>query len=222
MNLNNVLARAQQMMLDENFNRDVERAARAAGGGSRRGASDNDFSMEEEALFGVSSGPSTSGYEMNPIPENVRYQQTDMSGVKILQEVAEPKDFSKSKLPKSILESFQKTPSPVDAFDINAIEAQLHYVDPAPTQVQQKPQVREQARPVQQPQYAAPQGGSIDYNYLKYIINECIKENMGKLNEGANMSDFRGMRITNGNVFQFIDTKGNLWEGQLKLKKKAK
>ena len=217
MNLNNVLARAQQMMLDENFQRDVERAARAAGGGSRRGGSPDDFSAEEEALFGVSSSPS---YAKNQLPENVNYKPVDMSGVKILRETAEPRDLSTSKLPKAILESFAKTPSPVDAFDVNAIEAQLQFVDePKP---QAKQQVREQARPQPVQQYAAPQNGGVDYNYLKYIINECIKENLkGTLNESVNGTDFRGMRIAPGNVIQFIDSKGNLYEGQLKLKKKA-
>lgn len=221
MNLNNVLARAQRMMLDEGFNRDVERAARAQRG---QGGGGDDFSAMEDAIFGVSSGPSTQGYQKVAIPDNVNYTQTpSMNGVKILQEVHEPRTKANSKLPTAVLESFEKTPSPVDAFDINAIESQLHFVDEAP-KPQQKQAIREQQRtaPVPpQPQYQA-QGGQIDYNYLKYIINECIKENLkGRLNESAQGGELRGMKISPGNKFQFLDSKGNLYEAELKLKKKA-
>lgn len=218
MNLNNVLAKAQRMMLDENFNRDVERAARAQRGQNNQ----DDFSAMEDAIFGVSS-PSTQGYGKVPIPENVNYTNTpSMQGVKIIKEVKEPKTMANSKLPAAILESFQKTPSPVDAFDIDTINAQLHFQEDTPVQQVAKQPVREQqVHQAQQPQYVPQGGGQIDYNYLKYIINECIKENMkGKLNESAG-GTIVGMKIAPGNKFQFLDSKGNLYEAQLTLKKKA-
>ena len=212
MNLNNILAKAQKMMLDENFNRQVEMAAAAQRGQS----TGDDFSAAEAELFGYSSTPT--GYAKNELPENVNYNrtQTGYDGVAIIQPVQEKRDMSTSKLPKAILESFEKTPSPVDAFDTGVIDtSQLNFLNT--DKPQQKQQIREQAPR----QTTVPQNSSIDYNYIKYLINEAIKENLNKLNESANVNNFRGMRIAPGNVFQFIDTKGNLYEGQLKLKKKA-
>lgn len=219
MNLNNILAKAQRMMMSEQFNRDVERAASVQRGGK---GSAEDLSAMEDAVFGMSSStPKPVGYDKVEIPENVRYQQTNYDGVKMLRETPEQRDMSNSKLPKAVLESFKKTPSPVEAFDINNIEKQLFFVEEPQQQqpVQQKQAVREQKAP-QQYQQQAPAGGGIDYNYIKYLINESIKENMnGQLNESAT-NGFKGMRIAPGNVIQFIDSKGNLYEGQLKLKKK--
>ncbi len=63
--------------------------------------------------------------------------------------------------------------------------------------------------------------GQIDYNYIKYLMESVIKENTNRLNESANVTTFRGMRIAEGNKFQFIDSKGNVYEGVLTLKKRA-
>ena len=123
--MNNVLAKAQRMILDENFNRDVERAASIQRGS--KGGSD-DFSAMEDALFGVSSGPSLAGYEKVAIPEDVRYSNnTDYSGVQLLRETPEqPRNMANSKLPKAIVESFSKVPSPIeDAYSPATIETAL-------------------------------------------------------------------------------------------------
>lgn len=207
-------------MLDESFNRQVEAAAAAHRGDKMPGM--NDFSAAEAELFGYSSAPS--GYEKNALPENVNYntKQVGYEGVQIIQPVQEKRDMSNSKLPKVILESFEKTPSPVDAFDMGVIDtSQLNNLNFAPQKPAQKQKINE-AVPQRVNAQPMPQAAGIDYNYLKYIINECIKENMsGMLNENAGMSNMKAMRIAAGNTFQFIDAKGNLWEGQLKLKKKA-
>ena len=75
---------------------------------------------------------------------------------------------------------------------------------------QQRGQIREQYAPQPQPQY---QTQGIDYNYLKFLINECIKENLNQLNESANLSS---LKMAGGNKIQFIDSKGNVYEGTLK------
>ena len=212
-NMNNVLAKAQRMILDENFNRDVERAASIQRGS--KGGSD-DFSAMEDALFGVSSGPSLAGYEKVAIPEDVRYSNnTDYSGVQLLRETPEqPRNMTNSKLPKAIVESFSKVPSPIeDAYSPATIETALQM---APKKAAP---VREEVQPKAQYQ---PQVGGVDYNYLKYIINECIKENLkGRLNESSG-GTLKGIKIGQGNVFEFMDSKGNIFEGQMKLKKRAK
>ncbi len=217
MDLTNVLAKAQRMMISEDFNNQVERAAAAHSGGKVKGGGSADIAGYEDALFGISSTPSIEGYEKNPIPENVKYQQSvDYSGVQLIQPRQQQVNTENSKLPKAILESFKKNPSPLNDLDNSAVAMLM-----ASGQMQTKPQVRETIQqPVSQPQATAPQsvGGGIDYNALKFIINECIQNALKeKLNEGV----VRGMKIGDGNVIQFLDSKGNLYEGQLKLKKKA-
>jgi len=221
MNLNNVLAKAQRMITSEQFNRDVERAASV----QRGGGGGEDFSAAEDALFGFSSGPSVVGYDKVAIPDDVRYNGTDFSGIQMLQEQPVQRDLSNSKLPKSILESFRKNPTPeMDDPTISLVEQVLRGNQPAKQAPVQKQQVREQAQRVQQPQYQQqpqPTAG-IDYNYLKYLINECIKENLkGTLNESVG-GELRGMKIAPGNKFQFLDSKGNIYEAQLTLVKKKK
>jgi hypothetical protein len=210
MNLNNILAKAQQMMLSEEWNRDVERAAKAQRGGKSDG---DDFSAMEDAIFGVSSGPS--GYDKNPIPESVNYRKPSSDGVQMIQPSAEKRTGANSKIPKAILESFKKTPSPVEAFNVptSAVEQAMNGL---------AKMTNEQAQVQPRQQYQPQQGGQIDYNYLKYIINECVKENMkGALNESAQGGNLVGMKISAGNKFQFLDSKGNLYEAHLTLKKKA-
>jgi hypothetical protein len=71
----------------------------------------------------------------------------------------------------------------------------------------------------------APQTGGVDYSLIKLIVKECVKESLAEM-KGSMLTEssspsFRGMRIADGNKFQFIDSKGNLYEGVLKLKKMA-
>lgn len=193
------------MMLSEDFNRDVERAASVVKGQKGSG---EDFSAMEDALFGFSSAPQ--GYSKTPLPESVKYNNVQSNGVQIIKPVAEKKAVN-SKLPAEILESFEKNPTP-EAYSKSPLDIAMGSVTT----------VNEQVMPKQQTvQQYAPQGGQIDYNYLKYIINECVKENLkGKLNESAG-GNMVGMKIASGNKFQFLDSKGNVYEAQMVLKKKA-
>ncbi len=60
-----------------------------------------------------------------------------------------------------------------------------------------------------------PNAGVIDYNYLKYIISECIKEELSKqpLNEGTTL---RQIGLSNGKI-KLVDNKGNIFSAQLQL-----
>ena len=220
MNLNNVIARAQRLMLDENFQRDVERAA-SAQRGKGIGGGGNDFSDVEAALFGVSSSPSgTDIYSKTPINENYRTRQmgsNNYDGVQIVQEVHEKRDPRTTKLPAAIVDSFEKVPFQGDAFDISggALSGLL---------LEQQPQRQPQPQ-AQQPQAQQPQAhyGTGNLDLIKYVVSEAVKEAMkGQLNESVNANGMKGFRIAPGNVIQFIDSKGNLYEGKLVLKKKAK
>lgn len=61
---------------------------------------------------------------------------------------------------------------------------------------------------------------AFDYSLLKMIVNECIKENLQQIKESLNENVIRGMRVNQGGIIQFLDKSGNLYEGQIKLKKK--
>ena len=214
MNLNNVIAKAQRLMLDENFNRDVERVARAQRLSTGIG-NGGDLADLDAALFGVSSAPQgTDIYQKVPIQESAtQYRQkgNNYDGVQIVQEVQEKRNPRASKLPSAIIESFEKVPFQGDAFDISGgALAGLNLV-------------KEQAQPQQVP-LAQQANGAINYDLIKYIVNEAVQNALkGQLNESVSAGiPLKGMRIAPGNMFQFLDSKGNLYEAKLTLKKKAK
>ena len=215
MNINNVIARAQRLMLDENFQRDVERAASAQRGSGMNKRDGNDLADLDAAIFGVSSQPQgTDIYQKNPIKEgnyNVRPSQ-NYNGVQILQETREKRDPRKSGLPAAVIESFEKVPYQGDAFDYNSAAASV--IDGMPKQV------------INEQQYQQPSNygnsGVINYDTIKYIVNEAVKEALkGRLNESIGGNSFKGMRIAEGNIIQFLDNKGNVYEGKSTLKKRA-
>lgn len=73
-----------------------------------------------------------------------------------------------------------------------------------------------QERVIQQPTNT-----QVDYNYIKYLVEEAVKNVLSQnmINESKN-SDLLGMKMCEGNKIQFMDSKGNIYEGVLKLKKK--
>ena len=219
MNINNVIARAQKMMLDENWNRQVEMGAAAHRAGSINGGG-SDLSALEAQAFGSSQSSASANY-YTPIPESAMRQPAHSNatsrndGIEILRETKREINPTTSKLPKAVLESFAQNPSPLDS--------PIGYDLPPASYYGQPEMITEQAPSMQ---YAAapsptPSAG-IDYTYIKYLIKEAISEQANILKENTTMNNFRGMRIADGNVIQFIDAKGNLYEGVLKLKKKAK
>ena len=224
-NLNNIIARSQRLMLDENWNRQVEGAAAATRAGSLNGnkGGSNDLAALEAMAFGGVSTPTT---QYVPIPDGYNSPRgamitDDGKPIQILhEERGVERQNTNSKIPKAILESYKKTPSPtMDAMGM--MSPPTSYYQPTTTAPRQQG-VEQQYTP--QPQYVPqPQAGGIDYNYLKYMIEEAVSNCMkGQLNEGMNLSELRGMRIGPGSVIQLLDAKGNLYEGKLTLKKKAK
>lgn len=113
-----------------------------------------------------------------------------------------------AKLPKAILESFQETPP-------------IEYHDPELMPVLDRTQIMERIENKinqnQQMQQTVPQSApsNIDYALIKTIVKECIRESQ-TLQEGQ----VQGLRIGKGNVIQFVDNKGNIYEGKLTLKKR--
>lgn len=191
--VDNIIANAALLMNDERFNAIVEaksmsthRRAKANGGklDSGGGGISSDLALfEAQAGIGGGGGRQTSGQHLIP---KVQTQQR------------------KSNLPPEIQESFKKMP-PLSGGEIGI-----------PTSYTQSRSVIQEQQYAQQPQYQ-PQAPSapaaIDYNYIKYLVNECIKENMNQLNESASLS---GIKLVGGGKIQFTDSKGNVFEGVLK------
>lgn len=146
-------------------------------------------------------------------------KKIDYEGVQLIQEDTQQKAQNRlknSKLEKSLLESFMENP-PMSG-DEYFQSQQTSALDGLMLGETRTPSVSAPAAP--QPQYSSQP--VIDYGIIKHLINEAIKDNMKSILNESELTSFRGMRIKDGNVFQFIDNKGNLWEGVLKLKQKAK
>ena len=188
----NVLAKAQSLMLDEGFNAKVEASARAFRGSGVGGG--GGISSAEMAMFERQAfGGQSSNEKHVQLSETVDYES------------------NLSKLPDAIRESFTKLPPQSDKTVISEAAEALS-----------KNVVREEK--IHAPSMT-PQTGGVDYSLIKLIVKECVKESLAEIKGGmlteSSSPLFRGMRIADGNKFQFIDSKGNLYEGVLKLKKKA-
>ena len=66
-----------------------------------------------------------------------------------------------------------------------------------------------------------PSNTQVDYNYIKYLVEDAVKNAISQnvINESKN-NNILGMKMCEGNKIQFMDSKGNIYEGVLKLKKK--
>lgn len=190
-NFQNSLARAQELMLSEEFNAKVESKA---GNARKKGNSSNDLALFEAQAFGYS-----------PSQEQTYEQVPTVSTKRPIEQIG---------LPNAILESFKKMP-PMSGDENNGNTMGLlneiaNSIGAAPQrQMSQVPR-----NTINEQQTAA----TIDYSLIKTIVEECFRQYEKKqLNEGV----VRGFKIGTGNKVQFVDSKGNLYEGVLTLKKRA-
>lgn len=166
----------------------------------------------------VNEGAGADGY----IPSSPRTQP------QTVEEAYDPLDYTQmsginTKLPKNILESMLNNPinvTPSSAGFGSVLEGidtdELERSTPAPRQRRKL----NEAAPVQQVSMSQPAG--IDSNYLKFLVKEAVKECMEEMKtEVLNESTLRGLKIGGGNKIMLIDQKGNLFEAQMTLKKKA-
>lgn len=205
MNIENILAHAQQVMLNENF-----------------------WAKVDASTPGTTNAKSR---EAKMFKENRNVQPAQQ-----LQFTPQRQVTANSKIDKSILESFQKTPSmsgvinggdyagdiPASYFaglNGNTVTSQTSEKELPNIQYQRKPaQLNETIQTTGQ--YVPQASSAVDYNYIKYLIDESLKSYFGnnKLNESVN--GLAGLKMSGGNKIHFIDTKGNIYEATLTLKKK--
>ena len=195
---NQAFSRATALMNDDRFNSIVESKANIYSGtnkGSEIGGGYNEFSNFEAMAFGAPSTPTAA-----PV-STPTYDVPSFS--------APVGNSAANKLPAAILESFQKTPSMSGGGQEIVVDTRT----PMPT----KP-IKTEA--VVTPM---PSNGGIDYSLIRMIVEESISKKINELsmlNESASM--LKGLKFAEGNKIQFVDSKGNLYEGELKLKKRKK
>lgn len=128
---------------------------------------------------------------------------------------------NKCKLPKAIQESIIQNPI---TNTINEYSTESSILDSLmennyQQSVQESYVYNQPSAPVYSQHVASPTT-SIDYNYIKSIVNECIQANLQKIKEEIlNESSLKTIRIANENKIQLIDNKNNLFESKLEFKK---
>jgi hypothetical protein len=61
---------------------------------------------------------------------------------------------------------------------------------------------------------------TVDYNYIRSIVNECIQSNLKQIKEEIlKESTLKVVRLGGENKIQLIDNKNNLYESKLEFKK---
>lgn len=194
-NFQGILARAQQLMLSEDFNRAVERSASL----NKGKMNSDDISYLEAQAFGRVNETASSAPVINE------------------QQAFNKNNINLDRLPAGLRESFAQTPpmsggvlDPKEMPDISPLGQIAENLS-----IRQQPvqQVNEQARPTQ--------NATIDYSLIKAIIDESVKRNLEAMNRKMlNENTVKGFHIGAGNKVQFVTNKGDLYEGVLTLKKK--
>lgn len=190
------LANAQRLMNNDSFNAAVD---------ARRGTVTED------------------SYDAVPVTtENVR-NQGYRSGV-------DPMDYTRldesqinTNLPKEILEAMLN--NPIDVSQVGGGTSVLDQLEnygelerKAPVRTSGVKRINEQTTPMSSS--ISPVG--VDYNYIKYLINEAIKENLAEIKSALlSESTLAGLKVKQGGTVAFIDTKNNIFEAKLVLKKKG-
>lgn len=166
----------------------------------------------------VNEGAGADGY----VPSSPRKQP------QTVEEAYDPLDYSQmasaginTKLPKNILESMLNNPINVTPANsgfgsvLGGLDTEeLERSTPAPIQ-RRRLDEGTQAMPMMQP-------AGFDSNYLKFLVKEAVKECMDDLKkELLNETTIKGFKMGQNNKLMFIDGKNNLWEGEMKLRKKA-
>lgn len=202
--LNESLSRAQKLINSEEFNNKVNKKAISA-------QNNADFLTEDEIQY------------ESYAPEVKQKKLTAPAISKMSTNV-----LKSSNLPKEILEDIMK--NPMDMSEDNSVSILDSFLDIPERKnrvVEQKTIQREHIQPTTtlnnttQPLYVPQQ--TVDYGVIRALIDESIKRNLTEiksaiLTEGA-QNVVKMMRVSGGNKIQVVDSKGNLYEGTLSLKK---
>ena len=139
--------------------------------------------------------------------------------------VSESRSFkpnAHSGLPKAIQDSIMKTPLDGVMSEYSLSESSviddINYQPKTYSKKQESLLYETHSAPVQQ--YIPQPQITLDYNYIRSIVNECIQANLNQIKEEIlKESSLRAIRIGGENKIQLIDSKNNLYESKLEYKK---
>ena len=124
-----------------------------------------------------------------------------------------------SGLPKAILESISQNPLNDVMSEFSVSGSILDNIDYEPKQRIQEEFSSSQPIYGQPIQYQQPML-TIDYNYIRSIVNECIQSNIKQIKEEIlKESTLKAIRVGGENRIQLIDNKNNLYESKLEFKR---
>lgn len=196
------IIQAAAPLMTEEFNQKVNsKIGKSSGGFNNNGGISNEKEIEA-AIFGFSNETYSGGDYVTEATNTSPVLSED--GI--------------NRLPEFMRESFRKNP-PMSAgqeFDRVKNEELDRLVAKSAATANLIP---EETAPIHRP-VAQTVGYGIDYNYIKYLIEEAVNNALSKaslLNESKSSSNF-ALSIGKGSKIRFMDTKGNIYEGELKLK----
>lgn len=189
--LNAGIAKAQELMLNEEFNTLVDKYAKNRGGNFDT----SDLTMLESKAFG---SPTTVTPQRSSVQESVRKDNGNLNY---------------NNLPEFIRESFIQQPPIVDESD----SAPLNPLDAIAENLSVKHNNMMESRETKPAQPQLYNGvGNVDYSLIKMIVKECVKEALSE-----NTKTLTGIRLGENGKIQLLDNKGYLYEGVLEKKRKV-
>jgi hypothetical protein len=135
-----------------------------------------------------------------------------------------------SGLPKAIIESIAQNPLNDSMSEFSVEGSVLDNIDYTPRKQYREPiqesyvnETYTSSQPTYGPtiqQYPQQPMLTIDYNYIRSIVNECIQTNLKQIKEEIlKESTLKVVRLGGENKIQLIDNKNNLYESKLEFKK---
>ena len=191
--LSNSLSRARDLITDPNFNKLVEHNARN-NSSDFYGENYSSSKLHNEDYNIPLASKKNTPININNIPQS---------------------NFTNSKLPKEILDELRSNPLEYQESQSSIIDNLIDPIAVSNKPLRSNRQVNEISKP-------SSSGIGIDYTIIKAIIDESVRRNLDEymqktLNESKN--DMKLLRLSKGNKIQVVDSKGNLYEGVLSLKK---
>ena len=210
------IAKAQALMTDPNFWSNVDSVEKSKHGGKKSISYESNMAPNVNTMmYEQQQQMQYNNYGRNNKPN---FSQDIMESFNAMPPI-ECDNGLMSELPASFIEGASNAMSNMGGIPTNMIPRQ----QVTNRGVSQPVMVNETMNQgyMQMPQQM-PDGGGINYNYLKFFIMEAVKECVKPmLNETRSGNEFRGLVMRGGNKIQLLDRQGNLYEAELKLKKRA-
>ena len=188
------------------------------------------MNSEGDAKINQAAKRNSSNFKMNESGEFTFTQPHNSKGMGAMKQTTRTGTPS-ANLPKAIRESMMNNPIDSSGMmlesnnNVSVLDS-LNMSQPQRQTVNETMVYEQQYSAPQQPVYYQPQyvpqsaPMTIDYNYIRAIVNECVQANLEKIKEEIlSESNLKLVRLNNGNKIQLVDNKNNLYESTLTFKK---